>query len=108
MFFGKKDSENRSSKRNNEEPWQITKKIEQFFSTEPQKEKVLRHEDFYGAGDGYYAQISAVYKVAQRFIWLFCVFFLVITIVANYRSITYDNFFFLIKHRTHVLVANSR
>lgn len=97
MFFGKKQTENRDTKPNSKKPWQITEKIEHFFSTEPQKEKVLRHEDFYRAGDGYYAQVSAVYKVAQRFIWLFFVFFLVITIIANYRSITYDNFFFLIK-----------
>ncbi len=97
MFFGKKQTEHRDSKHNKEKPWQFTKRVEQFFSTEPQKEKVLRHEDFYRAGDVYYAQVSAVYKVAQRFIWLFFVFFLVITIIANYRSITYDNFFFLIK-----------
>lgn len=72
-------------------------KVKHFFSTEPQKEKVLRHEDFNAAGDVYYAHVSAAYKVAQRILWLIFVAFMVLSIVANYREITYDNFFYLIK-----------
>ena len=68
-----------------------------FFSPEPQKEKVLRHEDFNAAGDVYYATVSAGFKVAQRVLWLIFVFFMVISIIVNCREITYDNFFYLIK-----------
>ena len=75
----------------------FAQKIGSFFSTEPQKEKVLRHEDFNAAGDVYYATVSAGYKIAQRILWLFFVFFMVISIVANFSSITYDNFYYLIK-----------
>lgn len=72
-------------------------KVKHFFSTEPQKEKVLRHEDFNAAGDVYYAHVSATYKVAQRILWLIFVVFMIFSILTNYREITYDNFFYLIK-----------
>jgi hypothetical protein len=42
------------------------KKITSYFNPEPQKEKVLRREDFTAAGDTYYATVSAGYKVSQR------------------------------------------
>ena len=87
MFFWKKKTETSDSDTQKEKPSSFTKQIEDFFSTGQQKEKVLRREDFYAASDGYYAHVSAVYKVAQRFIWLFFVFFMVVTIVANYKSI---------------------
>ena len=87
----------KSKETENEENESFSQRIGQFFSTEPLKEKVLQHEDFNAAGDAYYANVSAAYKVAQRILWLFFVFFMVLTIVLNYRHITYDNFFYLIK-----------
>lgn len=76
---------------------ELFEKTKQFFSTEPQKEKVLRHEDFNAAGDVYYANVSAAYKVAQRLLWLAFILFMILSILFNYREITYDNFFYLIK-----------
>ena len=72
-------------------------KIGDFFNPEPQMERVLRHEDFNGAGDTYYANVSALYKVAERLLWLILVVFMVISLVTNYKEITYDNFFYLLK-----------
>lgn len=72
-------------------------KVGGFFNPEPQKEKVLRHEDFNAAGDTYYATVSAGYKVTQRIIVLLLVIFLLFSLVTNFREITYDNFFYLIK-----------
>ena len=72
-------------------------KLGDFFSPEPQKERVLRHEDFNGAGDTYYANVSAFYKVAERLLWLILILFMVISLVTNYKEITYDNFFYLLK-----------
>ena len=72
-------------------------RIGSFFSPEPQKEKVLRHEDFNAAGDVYYADISVAYKIVGRILWIFLVFFLVFSITLNYREITYDNFYYLFK-----------
>ena len=72
-------------------------KVGDFFNPEPQKERVLRHEDFNGAGDTYYANVSAIYKVAERLLWLILILFTVISLVTNYKEITYDNFFYLIK-----------
>ncbi|MBQ8848835.1 MAG: hypothetical protein IJ011_00715 [Clostridia bacterium] len=78
----------------------FAKKIGNYFNTEPQKEKVLRHEDFNAAGDVYYASVSAHYKVAQRVLVLLLVFFLVFSIITNFREITFDNFYYLIKDFT--------
>ena len=81
--------------------WSSTvKKIGNYFNTEPQKEKVLKHEDFDAAGDVYYASVSAHYKVAQRVLVLVLVLFLLISIVTNYREITFDNFYYLVKDFT--------
>ena len=71
------------------------KRVSVFFSTEPQKEKVLSHEDFTPAGDVYYASVSAKYKVAQRVLSIFLVFFLLVSIITNFREITFDNMFYL-------------
>ena len=62
----------------------LSEKVGRFFHTDTQKEKVLRYEDFNAAGDVYYAGVSAVYKVAQRILWLLFVLFLVISILLNY------------------------
>lgn len=75
----------------------VAKKLGRFFSPEPQKEKVLRQEDFQAAGDVYYANVSAGYKVAQRFLWLLFILFMVFSIFFHYQEITYDNFFYLMR-----------
>ncbi len=95
--FRKRKEQNTDESLNFGKNTAFSKKIGSFFDPEPQKEKVLRHEDFNAAGDVYYATVSAGYKVAQRILWLVFVVFMVISVVANYRSITYDNFFYLIK-----------
>ncbi len=71
--------------------------IARFFNPEPQKEKILRHEDFAPAGDTYYATVSARYKIAQRILILLLVAFLLISIFTNIREITYGNFFYFIR-----------
>ena len=75
----------------------LAKKLGRFFSPEPQKEKVLRQEDFTAAGDVYYANVSAGYKVAQRFLWLLFILFMVFSIFFHRQDITYDNFFYLMR-----------
>lgn len=72
-------------------------KIKDFFSPQPQKEKVLRHEDFNAAGDVYYANVSVAYKITQRILVLILIIFLVFSLVTNFREITYDNLFYLFK-----------
>lgn len=76
------------------------KKVGRFFSPEPQREKVLRHEDFNAAGDSYYATVAVGYKITQRFLVLFLVVFLLFSFITNYREITFDNFFYLMKEFT--------
>lgn len=72
-------------------------KVGDYFNPEPQKERVLRHEDFNAAGDVYYASVSAFYKIAERLLWVVLTVFLVFSIVTNYKEITFDNFFYLLK-----------
>ena len=68
-----------------------------FFDPEPQKERVLSKEDFKGAGDVYFASISAFYKVIERILWVLLVLFLVFSLMTNYKEITFNNFFYLLK-----------
>lgn len=75
-------------------------KFRNVFNPEPQKEKVLRHEDFTAAGDTYYANVSVGYKISQRIFILILVIFLVFSLVTNFNQITYDNFFYLLKDFT--------
>ena len=75
----------------------FAEKFTGFFSAEPQKEKILRHEDFARAGDVYYASVSARYKVAQRILVLLLVFFLLFSIFTNIREITYGNLFYFVR-----------
>ena len=82
-------------------------KVGHFFSPIPQKEKVLRHEDFNAAGDVYYANVSAGYKVAQRFLWVIFVFFMAFSIMFHYKEITYDNFFYLIRDFSSAVDSDS-
>ena len=68
-----------------------------FFSAEPQKEKILRYEDFQNATDPYYATVSARYKVTQRVLALLLVLFLLFSIFTNIREITYGNLFYFVR-----------
>ena len=98
-FPFKKNSRN-SDKENDSEDNNINgffSKIGDFFNPEPQKEKVLRHEDFNRAGDVYYATVSASYKISQRIFVLLLVIFLIFSLITNFREITYENFFYLLK-----------
>ena len=101
LSFGKKKSDNLNS--NDEQPSgtsessRLFEKLGGFFDPEPQKEKVLRHEDFNAAGDTYYASVSVGYKISQRILIILLVLFLIFSLVTNFREITYDNFFYLIK-----------
>ena len=85
----------------------FAEKIRYYFNPEPQKEKVLRHEDFQAAGDVYYASVSAIYKIAQRVLCVLLIAFLLIAIMTNYREITYDNFFYLMKDFSSAVDADS-
>ncbi len=91
------DKKNRDNTESISEKKGLFSKIGTFFSPEPQKEKVLRKEDFNGAGDTYYATVSAGYKISQRILILLLVLFLIFSFITNFREITYDNFFYLIK-----------
>ncbi len=90
----------KSEKKGSESISDFAKKIGDYFNTEPQKEKVLSREDFNAAGDVYYATVSASYKIVQRILLLLLVFFIVFSIITNYREITFDNFFYLIRDFT--------
>ena len=72
-------------------------KVSDMFNYEPQKERVLNREDFNAAGDVYYASVSALYKVAERLLWLILVVFMIFSLVTNYKEITYNNFFYLLR-----------
>ncbi len=80
----------------------IFDKVGGFFDPEPQKERVLNKEDFHAAGDVYYASVSAFYKVFERILWVLLALFLTFSIVTNYREITFDNFFYLLKDFSNV------
>ncbi len=75
----------------------ISNVISKYFSAEPEKEKVLREENFDAAGDVYYATVCAWYKVLQRVFLALLAVFSIVSVTVNFRHITYDNFFFLIK-----------
>ena len=68
-----------------------------FFDPEPQKERVLSKEDFKGAGDVYFASVSAFYKVIERILWVLLILFLIFSLLTNYKEITFNNFFYLLK-----------
>jgi hypothetical protein len=72
-------------------------KFRDLFSPEPQKQKVLRREDFNGAGDTYYASVSVGYKIVERILIIVLAIFLVVSLISNFSVITYDNFFYLLK-----------
>ena len=72
-------------------------KVGGFFDPEPQKERVLSKEDFRRAGDVYFASVSAFYKVVERILWVLLILFLVFSLMTNYKEITFNNFFYLLK-----------
>jgi len=75
----------------------IGKRLSRYFDAEPEKEKVLRNEDFDAVGDTYYATVSARYKVGQRISLALLIIFMLLAVMFNIRSITFDNLFYLIK-----------
>ncbi len=97
MPFGKKNQDAPSRKAHGSQNNVFFEKVGNFFDPQPQKEKVLRHEDFKDAGDTYYATVSVGYKISQRIISVVLVFFLLFSLLANFREITYDNLFYIIK-----------
>ena len=86
---------------------EVLKDVKSFFDPQPQKEKVLRHEDFNGAGDVYYANVSVAYKITQRLLVLLLVVFLIFSFVTNINNITYNNFFYLIKDFSNAIDIES-
>ncbi len=75
----------------------VSERLSRYFATEPEKERVLRHEDFDAAGDTYYAVVSARYKVGQRISLALLMIFLLLAVLFNIQSITFDNLFYLVK-----------
>ena len=96
-FWKKLNSEGRDEKKASGIDGGFAEKFASFFSSEPQKEKILRHEDFARAGDTYYATVSARFKVAQRILVLLLVVFLLFSIFANIREITYSNLYYFVR-----------
>ena len=98
-MFGKKNNNTNNEEKttNSREKFGFLGKLGNYFNPEPQKERVLRHEDFNAAGDVFYASVSAGYKVSQRIIVIVLVIFLLFSLVTNFNKITYDNFFYLLK-----------
>ena len=90
--FGRKNTENTDGAQEG-----FLGKVGSFFDPEPQKERVLSKEDFKGAGDVYYASVSAFYKVAERLLWVILAVFMTFSLATNYKEITYNNFFYLLR-----------
>ena len=99
LFSKNKDKPKRAKRKHStgEENNAFIRKLGRYFSTEPQKEKVLSMEDFDRAGDDYYATVSAYYKVSERILVVVLIGFLLFSIVVNRKEITYDNFYFLLR-----------
>ncbi len=98
-FWERKNrEENKDNEKNADSRFaKVSETLSKYFSTEPEKEKVLRYEDFDAAGDTYYATVSAWYKVLQRIFLVCLAVFAVVAVTVNFKHITYDNFFYLIK-----------
>ena len=96
-FFSRDAENSRSNEIKDKSFADIVDNISEYFSSDPQVEKVLRYEDFDSAGDTYYARVCARYKILQRIFWIAFALFTVITVILNVRYITYDNFFYLMK-----------
>ena len=83
-----RDNSSDSSDRRDPSPnfERVSKTILNYFSTEPEKEKVLRYEDFDAAGDEYYATVSAWYKVLQRVFLVGLVCFTLVSVAVNFKT----------------------
>ena len=97
--FWKKDTVEEKENQNKEADGKSAffDRVTGFFSAEPQKEKILRYEDFQNATDPYYATVAARYKVAQRILALILVLFLLFSIFTNIKEITYGNLFYFVR-----------
>ncbi len=95
-FFRKNKDANENQNADNRFA-EFSRIVSKYFSTEPEKEKVLRYEDFDAAGDHYYATVSAWYKVLQRVFLVCLAVFSIVSVTVNFRHITYDNLFYLVK-----------
>ncbi len=93
----KKKDASASQKESSQKIDKLLGTISRYFTTEPERERVLRYEDFDAAGDTYYATVSARYKVCQRIFMALFIIFVTISITFNIKNITYDNFFYLVK-----------
>ncbi len=96
-MFGKNNKNKKEQATSHRSKFGFLGKLGNYFNPEPQKEKVLRHEDFNAAGDVFYASVSAGYKISQRIIIIALVVFLLFSLVTNFNNITYDNFFYVLK-----------
>ncbi len=96
-FFNRGRSENNSESTENNSLHRFSQTLKGYFSTEPEKEKVLNYKDFDAAGDTYYAGISAWYKIFQRVFFVGFIVFSLASVLFNFKHITYDNFFYLVK-----------
>lgn len=95
--FWNKDNKKENNGENAKGKNAFFEKVAGFFSADPQKEKILRYEDFQNATDPYYATVSARYKVTQRVLALLLVIFLLFSIFTNIKEITYGNLFYFIR-----------
>ena len=96
-FWKKFNSDGHDEKKTSGASGGFAERFASFFSSEPQKEKILRHEDFARAGDTYYATVSARFKVAQRVLVLLLVVFLLFSIFTNIKEITYGNLYYFVR-----------
>ena len=96
-FFRKKNSEDQREDSVGGRIKRFAEGVADFFDPEPEKEKVLRREDFRGAGDDYYAVVSSRYKIAERIFAVLCVIFLLFSIFTNISDITYGNLFYFVR-----------
>lgn len=95
--LNEEDAQDEGSKSKGKRREKIFGKVGGFFDPEPQKERVLSKEDFKGAGDVYFASVSAFYKVIERILWVALILFLVFSLTTNYKEITFNNFFYLLR-----------
>ena len=97
--FNRKKDDNTSEDINKQTSsiYEVFEKLTTYFDPQPQKEKVLRHDDFNRAGDTYYASVSAGYKISQRILTVILAVFLMFSLLTNFKNITFDNLFYFLK-----------
>ena len=95
--FWNKDSQKENKAEKSKSKNAFFERVAGFFSADPQKEKILRYEDFQNATDPYYATVSARYKVAQRVLALLLLVFFLFSVFTNIKEITYGNMFYFVR-----------